>query len=99
MSEQPQPEAEKGTYYARNQEARKAYQLKRYHETKKRVARQRKLDRELHPEKMQAYDAYQREYYSQNRAKILARKRELYAQKQPRRSLLDRIRNPEPWLR
>lgn len=96
MSEQPKNEAEKSTYYSRNREARKAYQLKRYHELKKKVARQRKIDRELYPEKMQAYDTYQREYYRENRARILARKRELYAQKQPRRSLIDRIRNPEP---
>lgn len=96
MTEQTTDEAKKGTYYARNREARKAYQLKRYHETKKRVARQRKLDRELQPEKLKAYDTYQKEYYAKNREQILARKRELYAQKQPRRSLLDRIRNPEP---
>jgi hypothetical protein len=95
MSDQPTPDTKNGTYYAKNREARKAYQLKRYHALKKMIARQRKLARELEPEKMQAYDEYQRQYYRKHRERILARKKEIYAQKQPRRSLISRIRNPE----
>jgi len=66
------------SYYKRNAEARKEYQKAYYAEKKDILRRKREIDAELNPEKQEKYRNYQRNYYLENRQKLLERKRLRY---------------------
>ena len=66
------------SYYERNADARKAYQRAYYAQIKGQLRRQREIDGEIRPEKVQKRREYQRNYYLANREKLLNRKREQY---------------------
>lgn len=66
------------SYYDRNKEARKAYQMSYYKAKKEDLRRKRELDAELNPEKRDKVREYQRNYYLTNRHKLLERKKLRY---------------------
>ena len=66
------------TYYAKNREARKAYQLAYYHKNVDRIKRKRELDEVLDPEAIEARKVYNRKYYLKNRARIREQRAQAY---------------------
>jgi hypothetical protein len=79
MKNEPTTGTPKGeSYYAKNREARKAYQREYYKRKKERIMRKREVGRTLDDEGQSDYDRYQAEYYAQNRDRILKRRREKY---------------------
>lgn len=70
-----------GTYYAKNAEARRAYQLDFYNKNRAKILRAEELKRFLNPEVAEAKQEYQRTYYLKNRAALKAKRREAYLKK------------------
>jgi len=68
-------------YYARNKEARKAYQRQYYLNNRDRIQYKRKYEEINSPEKQKARQEYNSSYYRANKEKILKRRRELYKMK------------------
>lgn len=70
------------SYYKRNKDARKAYQKAYYEANKERMKRKKELDSVLKPEKLKKVQDYQRQYYLNNRQKLLEKRRYRYQTEQ-----------------
>ena len=71
---------EKKEYYLKNREKRLEYQNEYYRKTKYSYSRKMEIGKVLEPEEYEAFknrvSDYNKEYYTKNKAKIMAKRRE-----------------------
>lgn len=84
----------KREYYLANREKRLAYQNRYYREAKPRFQRRKEIDEVLDPDKVKAVKKklsdYNREYYTKNKEKIKAKRREAHARKAEKKNFSSR---------
>ena len=66
------------SYYDKNKDARKAYQMEYYTLNKELLRRKREIQAELEPEKTEKQRNYQRNYYLANRERLLLARKHQY---------------------
>jgi hypothetical protein len=70
-------------YYARNKEARKAYQRQYYKNNREKIKTKRKYDELSNPDLKKARQDYNANYYKNHKSRLQERRRELYKIKKP----------------